>query len=398
MKVLVLNSGSSSIKYQLFNMDEKTVLAKGVIEKIGFEDSIASYKNGQGKKIKTTQNIKNHLDGIKIILETLVNSEYGVIMSTSEIDAVGHRITQGGTLFNESTIINEEVKEAIQKCFPLAPLHNPPQYKGLLAIEEVMPNVTNVAAFDTSFHKSIPDYAYIYGLPYEWYKKYEIRKYGFHGLSHYFVAKRAGEMLGKDWKELKIISCHLGNGASISAINKGVCIDNSMGFTPLEGLVMGTRCGDIDPGIIPYIMEKENLSIKEIDTILNKESGLKGISGISSDSRDLEQAIKDGSERALLALRIFDYRVKKYIGAYMAALNGCDVLVFTGGLGENASDMRQYVCKNMDYLGIKIDLEENNVRATEKIISTPDSKVKVLIVLTDEELVIAEETQRLMGK
>lgn len=399
MNILVLNSGSSSIKYQLLDMEHETLLAKGLVEKIGFDESIVTFVNGEGKKTKITKSIPTHLEGIKVMIEALLDTECGVIKTVSEIDAVGHRVAQGGSTFKSSSLVNAEVKEQIKDLFQLAPLHNPPQYKGIEAIEEVVPGVPNIACFDTVFHQSIPDHAYMYALPYDWYEKDGVRKYGFHGLSHEFVSKRAGEVLDRNWEDLKIISCHLGNGASIAAVNKGKSIDTSMGFTPLQGLIMGTRSGDIDPAIIPYIMNTRNYSIADVDNALNKESGVKGVSGVSSDFRDLEDAaFKEGNKQAALALKMFDYRVKFYLSAYFGILNGADAIVFTGGLGENSPEMRAAVCENMDALGIEIDLEKNKVRGKETIISTPNSKVKVMVIPTDEELVIAREAKDIVSK
>ena len=399
MNILVLNSGSSSIKYQLLDMEQEVLLAKGLVEKIGFDESIVSFVNGEGKKTKITKCIPTHLEGIKVMIEALLNTEYGIIKTVSEIDAVGHRIAQGGSYFKSSSLVNDDVKEKIKDCFQLAPLHNPPQYKGILAIEEVVPGVPNIACFDTVFHQTLPDHAYMYALPYDWYEEDGVRKYGFHGLSHEFASKKAGEVLDKKWDDLKIISCHLGNGASIAAVNKGQSIDTSMGFTPLQGLVMGTRCGDIDPAIIPYIMRTRNYSIEDVNNALNKESGVKGISGVSSDFRDLEDAaFNGGNKRAALALQMFDYRVKFYISAYFGILNGADAILFTGGLGENSPEMREAVCKNLSALGIEIDLEKNKVRGKETIISTPESKVAVIVIPTDEELVIAREAKDIVSK
>lgn len=399
MNILVLNSGSSSIKYQLLDMEQEVLLAKGLVEKIGFDESVISFINGKGKKTKITKSIPNHLEGIKVIIEALLDDEYDVIETVAKIDAVGHRITQGGSYFKSSSLVNDDVKAKIKDCFQLAPLHNPHQFKGILAIEEVIPGVPNIACFDTVFHQTLPDYAYMYALPYNWYQEDGVRKYGFHGLSHKFVSKRAGQILNKEWDDLKIISCHLGNGASITAVNKGESIDTSMGFTPLQGLLMGTRCGDIDPAIISYIMGRKNYSIEDIDNALNKKSGVKGISGVSSDFRDLENAaLNSGNKRAALALQMFNYRVKFYISAYFGILNGSDVIVFTGGLGENSPEMREAVCKNLSTLGIEIDLEKNKVRGKETIISTSKSKVAVIVVTTDEELVIARETKDIISK
>ena len=399
MNILVLNSGSSSIKYQLLDMEQELLLAKGILEKIGFNESIVSMINREGKKTKIIKSIPNHLEGIKVIIDALLDTEYGVIETITEIDAVGHRITQGGSYFKSPSLVNDDVKIKIKDCFKLAPLHNPSQFKGILAIEEIIPDAPNIVCFDTVFHQTLPDYAYMYALPYDWYQENNVRKYGFHGLSHEFVSKRAGQILNRKWDDLKIISCHLGNGASIAAVNKGESIDTSMGFTPLQGLIMGARCGDIDPAIIPYIIEKKNYSIEDMDNILNKESGVKGVSGVSSDFRDLEKAVfNDGNKRAALALQMFDYRVKFYISAYFGILNGADVIIFTGGLGENSPEMREAVCKNLSVFGIENDSEKNKVRGKEAIISTSESKVSIIVIPTDEELVIARKAKEIISK
>lgn len=398
MNILVLNLGSSSIKYQLLDMQQEVLLTKGLIEKIGFDKSITSFVDGEGAKTKIIKSIPNHLEGIKVMIDILLDDKYGVIKNVAEIDAVGHRITQGGNYFKLSSLVDDDVKEKIKDCFQLAPLHNPHQFKGVLAIEEVIPGVPNIVCFDTVFHKTLPDYAYMYALPYNWYQENGVRKYGFHGLSHEFVSKRAGQILNKKLDNLKIISCHLGNGASVTAINKGKSVDTSMGFTPLQGLIMGTRCGDIDPTIISYIMEKRNYSIEDVVNTLNKESGVKGISSISSDFRDLEKAAFNGNKRAILALQMFYYRVKFYISAYFGILNGADAIVFTGGLGENSPEMREAVCKNLSALGIENDLKKNKVCGKEKIISASESKVAIIVIPTDEELAIAREVRDIISK
>ena len=397
MKVLVLNSGSSSIKYQLLDMENEKLIAKGIVERIGLKDSTVGYENHLGIKFKLNKEIESHLDGIKIILENLLDHENGVIKNIEEIQGVGHRVTQGAKYFTDSVLVTDDVKEKIQKTCEIAPLHNSPQYKCMLAIEEVLPGVPNVASFDTVFHKDIPEHVSTYGLPYEWLEKYNIRKYGFHGLSYSYVSRRVGEIFNTDWKQLKLITCHLGNGASVAAVKNGETIDTTMGFTPLQGLIMGTRCGDIDPAIIPYIMKRENFSIDEITEILNKKSGMLGVTGVSSDFRDIEAAADEGNERCQMALKMFIYKVKFYIGAYIAVLNGIDALVFTGGIGENSARLRHAICKDLEDLGIIIDLEKNDFRGEERIISPLNNKVKVLVIPTNEELVIARDVKRIIS-
>lgn len=396
MKVLVLNSGSSSVKYQLLDMESESVMAKGLIEKIGFEESSVTYESNQSVRFKFNRKVADHMEGIRVLLETLVDKDNGCIKSITEINGVGHRVAQGARYFTDSVLVDDDVKEKIEKTCEIAPLHNPPQYKGILAIEKVLPGVPNVVSFDTVFHKDIPEHVSTYGLPYEWLEKYNIRKYGFHGLSYTFVTRRAGELFHTDWRQMKIITCHLGNGASVAAVRNGQTIDTTMGFTPLQGLIMGTRCGDIDPAIVPYIMKRENYSVDEISDVMNKKSGLLGISGISSDLRDLEAAADQGNQRAQLALKMFIYRVKFYIGAYIAELNGIDALIFTGGIGENSIRMRHAICKDMEGLGISIDLEQNDFKGEERIISNPNSNVKVLVIPTNEELVIARDVERII--
>ena len=396
MKVLVLNSGSSSVKYQLLDMESESVMAKGLIEKIGFEESSVTYESNQSVRFKFNRKVADHMEGIRVLLETLVDKDNGCIKSITEINGVGHRVAQGARYFTDSVLVDDDVKEKIEKTCEIAPLHNPPQYKGILAIEKVLPGVPNVVSFDTVFHKDIPEHVSTYGLPYEWLEKYNIRKYGFHGLSYTFVTRRAGELFHTDWRQMKIITSHLGNGASVAAVRNGQTIDTTMGFTPLQGLIMGTRCGDIDPAIVPYIMKRENYSVDEISDVMNKKSGLLGISGISSDLRDLEAAADQGNQRAQLALKMFIYRVKFYIGAYIAELNGIDALIFTGGIGENSIRMRHAICKDMEGLGISIDLEQNDFKGEERIISNPNSNVKVLVIPTNEELVIARDVERII--
>lgn len=399
MKILVLNCGSSSIKYQLFDMSaDENVLAKGLLERIGQSIGIVNHTPMGKDKIKYETPIPNHTAGIEIIINLLLDKEVGVISSLSEIKAAGHRVAHGGEHFKNSVLINNDTLTEISNCIQLAPLHNPANLKGILAVEKLIPGLPQVAVFDTSFHQSMPDYAYIYGIPYEYYENFEIRRYGFHGTSHKFVAEKAANMIGKNINDLKIISCHLGNGASITAIDRGVSIDNSMGFTPVEGLIMGTRCGDLDVGALLYIMEKENLDTKQANDLVNKKSGVLGISGISSDMRDLENAAMQGNKRAKLALDVYAYKVKKYIGSYIAAMNGLDLLIFTGGIGENSIHMREQITSNMEYLGIKIDKNINDsIKGVDAIISTKDSKVFTIVATTNEELVIARDTMRIVN-
>jgi len=395
MKVLVVNCGSSSLKYQLFEMNDESVLAKGLVERIGLDGSVLTHEPTGKDKVKINADIKNHTIAIGLVLEALVDGSHGVISSMTEIDAIGHRGVHGGEKFSDSVLVTPEVIKAIEDCSEMAPLHNPPNIAGINACSELMPGVPQVAVFDTAFHQTMPKKAYMYALPYEAYEKYGIRRYGFHGTSHKYVSQRVAELMGKDDKDLKIITCHLGNGSSVAAIKNGQCIDTSMGFTPLEGLVMGTRCGNIDPAIIPFLMKKENMTMDEIDTYINKKSGVLGISGVSSDFRDIEEAAKAGNERAQLALDMFVYEVVKFIGSYAAAMNGVDGIVFTAGVGENAIDMRAKITTGVEYLGTKIDNEKNNVRGKEREISVTGSKVKVFIVPTNEELVIARDTAKI---
>lgn len=396
MKVLVINCGSSSLKYQLFNMDTEEALAQGLVERIGLEGARLKHETpSTGKKV-IEKPMENHRVALKLVLDTLVNEEYGALTSLDEIDAVGHRVVHAGEKYSESVVITEDVMDALKDCIELAPLHNPPNIMGIEAIQELLPNVTNVGVFDTAFHQTIPKEAYIYPLPYEYYEKYGVRKYGFHGTSHRYVSKRASEMMGKDIKDLKLVTCHLGNGASLAAVKNGKSVATSMGFTPLEGLVMGTRCGDLDPAIVTFIMNKENLSPGEMDTVMNKKSGVLGISGVSSDFRDIEDAAAEGNERAKLALNAFDLRVKKYIAAYAAVMGGIDGIVFTAGLGENSVDNRAAIMEGLEFLGAKLDTEKNNVRSKEKFINTDDSKVKIMIIPTNEELMIARDTKELV--
>lgn len=398
MKILVINCGSSSLKYQLIDMTDESVLAKGLVERIGIEGSILTHKvNDEKHEIK--QPMKDHKDAIKLVLDALIDEKYGVISDMSEISAVGHRVVHGGEKYSESVLIDEEVMKSLEDCVKLAPLHNPPNIIGINACKVLMPNTPMVAVFDTAFHQTMPDYAYMYALPYELYKNYGVRKYGFHGTSHKYVSQVAAEMMGKDIKDLKIITCHLGNGASICAIDGGKSVETSMGFTPLEGIAMGTRSGNIDPAIITFLMKELNLSIDEVNNILNKKSGVYGISGVSSDFRDIEESAEEGNKRAELALEIFHYKVKRFIGSYAAAIGGMDCIVFTAGLGENSALSRSEICKGLEFLGVKIDEKKNNEgRGFAKVISTDDSKVKVFVIPTDEELMIAKDTKEIVQK
>ena len=395
MNILVINCGSSSLKYQLINSETEGVLAKGLCERIGI-DGMLTYQPEGGEKEKSEIAMPTHTEAINAVLAALTNEKGGVIKSLSEVGAVGHRVVHGGEKFTSSCLINDESMKAIEECNDLAPLHNPANLIGIRACQELMPGVPMVAVFDTAFHQTMPDVAYTYGIPYEYYEKYKVRRYGFHGTSHSYVSKRTAEIVGKPYDQMKIIVCHLGNGASISAVNCGKSVDTSMGLTPLEGLVMGTRSGDLDPAIIDFVGKKEGLSLDEMNEVLNKKSGMLGISGVSSDGRDLEAAAETGNKRAQLALDVFDYRVIKYIGAYAAAMNGVDAIAFTAGIGENNIKMRKDVCSSLTYLGVKLDEEKNNVRGEERIISADDSKVQVLLVPTNEELAIARETLALV--
>lgn len=398
MKVLVINCGSSSLKYQVLDMTNETLLAKGLVERIGIEGSIITHEKIGMDKFKLTTPMANHKDAIGHVLEALMNAEHGVVTSMDEIGAVGHRVVHAGEKYASSVMITEDVIKALEECVELAPLHNPPNLLGIAACQELMPSTPMVGVFDTAFHQTMPPESYIYAIPYEYYEKYKIRRYGFHGTSHKYVAERTADILGVNIEDLKIITCHLGNGASVSAIKRGKCIDTSMGFTPLEGLVMGTRSGDIDPAIVSYIRQKENLPSGESTNILNKKSGVLGISGVSSDFRDLEEAVAAGNERAALALKVFAHKVRFYIGAYIAEMNGVDAIVFTAGVGENDVNMRDVICSELGNLGIKLDLVKNKVRGKETIISREDSKVKILLVPTNEELMIARDTYNIVKK
>ena len=398
MKILVLNCGSSSIKYKLFDMTTKEVLAQGGIEKIFLVGSFQKLTLPNGEKKILEKDIPEHTAGIEFILNTLVSPEYGAIKSLDEINAVGHRMVHGGERFSESVLLNKEVLDAFIACNDLAPLHNPANLKGVNAVSAILPNVPQVGVFDTAFHQTMPDYAYMYAIPYELYEKYGVRRYGFHGTSHRYVSQRVCEFLGVDPKGKKIITCHIGNGGSISAIKDGKCIDTSMGLTPLEGLVMGTRSGDIDAGAVTFIMEKEGLNATGVSNLLNKKSGVLGVSGVSSDMRELEAAVAAGNPKAILAEKMYFYRIKKYIGAYAAALGGVDIILFTGGVGENQANCRSEVCEGLEFMGVKIDLEKNKVRGEEAIISADDSKVTVAVIPTDEELMIASDTLAILNK
>ena len=398
MKVLVLNCGSSSIKYKLFDMDSKEVIAQGGIEKIGLKDSFLKLTLPNGEQKILEKDIPEHTVGVEFILNTLVSPEYGAIQSLEEINAVGHRMVHGGERFSKSVLLTKEVLEAFAACNDLAPLHNPANLKGVDAITAILPNVPQIGVFDTAFHQTMPEHAYLYAIPYELYKKYGVRRYGFHGTSHRYVSQRVCEYLGIKPEGLKLITCHIGNGGSIAAIKDGKCIDTSMGLTPLEGLMMGTRSGDIDAGAVTFIMDKEGLTTTGISNLLNKKSGVAGMMNGSSDMRDLEAAVAKGDPQAILTEQMYFYRIKKYIGAYAAALGGVDVILFTGGVGENQATCRAGVCEGLEFLGVKLDPEKNKVRGEEAIISTDDSRVKVVVIPTDEELLIASDTMAILDK
>ncbi len=392
MKILVINCGSSSLKYQILDMTNETLLCKGLVEKIGIEGSVITHEKVGMEKFRLETPMANHEDAIAQVLAAIQDPEHGVVKDMSEIGAVGHRVVHGGEKYADSVLITEKVMKDVEECCEIAPLHNPPNIAGINACKALMPHTPMVAVFDTAFHQTMPPESYLYALPYEYYTKYHIRRYGFHGTSHKYVARRAAEMLNVELEDLKLITCHLGNGASVSAIKRGKCIDTSMGFTPLEGLVMGTRCGDIDPALVTYIREKEGLKPGEANNILNKKSGVLGISGVSSDFRDIEAAIEEGNERAALALKVFAHKVRFYIGAYIAEMNGCDAIVFTAGVGENDITMRELICHDLGNLGIKIDPLKNKIRGKETIISADDARVKCLLIPTNEELMIAKDT------
>ena len=397
MKILVLNCGSSSIKYQLFDMASGVVLAKGIVEKIGLKGSFLKNERYDGDKVKLEGEILDHQSGIEYLLGVLISKKRGVLGSLNKIDAIGHRLVHGGETFKTSCYLDDMTIKGVEDCSSLAPLHNPANLKGIYAMKTLLPDVPQAGVFDTSFHQTMPDYSYLYALPYSLYKKYGIRRYGFHGTSHAYVAKRACEILGVDIATKKIITCHLGNGASITAIKHGISVDTSMGLTPVEGLIMGTRSGDVDAGALTLIMEKEEIDYSSLNTLLNKHSGVLGISGISSDMREIESAAAEGEGRAILALQMYEYRVRKYIGAYAAAMGGVDILIFTGGIGENGSETREAMCRDMEFLGVEFDKEVNDgVRGKELIISKKDSRVTVMIVPTNEEFVIASETKTIV--
>lgn len=396
MKILVINAGSSSLKYQLIDMEDRKVLAKGLCERIGIDGNFMHSAEGKPDLVSDLP-MKNHSEAIKYVVEALLDSEHGIISDLSEIAAVGHRVLHGGEMFSGSVIINDEVIKAIEDCVELGPLHNPHNLTGIRACQGYMGNVPQVAVFDTGFHQTMPKHSYMYALPYEFYDKYKIRRYGFHGTSHRYVSGRAAIVLGKDIKDLKIITCHLGNGSSITAVDGGKSVDTSMGLTPLEGLMMGTRCGSIDPAIVSLLMDKESLSSKQIDDIMNKSSGVLGVSGVSSDFRDVDTAAENGNEKAKLSLEMFTYQVSKYIGAYAAAMGGLDAVVFTAGIGENNDSIRKKICERLSFMGIKLDENLNKVRGREIDISTADAKVRVLIIPTNEELTIALDTEEIVN-
>jgi acetate kinase len=400
MKVLVLNCGSSSIKYQLFDMDKKEVLAKGIIEKIGLHGAFIKNERNDGDSVKLEGEIIDHQSGIDYLLGVLVSERHGSIKNLEEINAVGHRVVHGAEKFHSSVLITDEVINKMEECIELAPLHNPPNLKGIYAMKELLPGVPQVGVFDTAFHHTMPKHSYMYAIPYSLYEKYKIRKYGFHGTSHRYVSKRACEILNINYDEIRMITCHLGNGSSITAIKNGKSIDTSMGLTPVEGLIMGTRCGDIDAGVITYIMHREEIALPATNTLINKHSGMLGVSGVSSDMRDIEDAAYNKkNERAKLALEMFDYRIRKYIGAYTAAMNGVDVIVFTGGIGENSIRTRSEICKHLSYIGVDFDHKKNEaIKGQEGVITKPDSRVTVIVVPTNEELVIAEDTVMIIEK
>ena len=397
MKILVLNCGSSSIKYALYDMDSKTVMTSGGAERVGLDGAFVKVKLANGEKKQVMHDIPEHTEGVKFIFSLLTDPEIGVIKDLKEIDAVGHRMVHGGEKFNKSVLLTEEVLKVFEECTDLAPLHNPANLKGVRAVQELMPGLPQVGVFDTAFHQTMPKEAYMYAVPYELYEKYGVRRYGFHGTSHRYVSQRVCEFLGVKPEGKKIITCHIGNGASIAAVKDGKCIDTSMGLTPLEGLMMGTRSGDIDGGAITFIQKKLGLDADGMSNLLNKKSGMLGITGISSDMREIDAACEEGNERAKLAIEMYNYRIRKYIGAYAAAMDGCDIIVFTAGVGENQTSMREKVCEGLSFMGVKIDAEKNSgIHGEEAVISTPDSKVTVVVIPTDEELMIATDTMALL--
>ncbi|WP_313164720.1 acetate kinase [Sedimentibacter sp.] len=398
MNVLVINCGSSSLKYQLINMNDESVLAKGLVERIGIEGSVLKHEKTGQNKVVIEEVMKNHKDAINLVLKALVDENHGAVKDLSEVDAVGHRVVHGGEKFAGSVVITDEVVNAMKECIELAPLHNPPNIIGIEACQELLPDVPMVGVFDTAFHQTMPAESYIYPLPYELYEEMGIRRYGFHGTSHKYVSERVAALTGKSLEGMKIVTCHLGNGASLTAIKDGKSFDTTMGMTPLEGLVMGTRCGDIDPAIVTYLINNKKMTAEQVDNLMNKKSGVLGISGVSSDFRDIEAAAKEGNERAQLALEKFDYTVRKYIGSYAAAMGGLDVVVFTAGLGENSASNRCNICKGLEFLGIEIDDCRNDIRGQEVEISKQGSKVKVFVIPTNEELMIARDTKMLAGK
>ncbi|MBQ7672175.1 MAG: acetate kinase [Paludibacteraceae bacterium] len=399
MKILVLNCGSSSIKYALYNMDTKEVMASGGAERVGMDGAFVKVKMPNGEKVTFMHDIPEHTEGVKFIFSLLTDAEIGVIKSLDEIDAVGHRMVHGGEKFTKSVIINDEVIEAFEAVSDLAPLHNPANLKGIKAVSELAPNMPQVGVFDTAFHQTMPAYSYMYALPYEVYEQYGVRRYGFHGTSHRYVSARACEFLGVDYTKQRIITCHIGNGGSLAAVKDGKCMDTSMGLTPLEGIMMGTRSGDVDGGAVAFLQKKLGLDADGISDLLNKKSGVAGISGVGSDMRDLENACKQGNKRAILAQEMYNYKIKKYIGAYAAAMGGVDIIVFTAGVGENQTSMRSEACKGLEFMGVKIDEAKNaTIRGKEAIISAPDSKVTVVVIPTDEELMIASDTMALVSK
>ena len=399
MKILVLNCGSSSIKYALYNMDTKEVMASGGAERVGMDGAFVKVKMPNGEKVTFMHDIPEHTEGVKFIFSLLTDAEIGVIKSLDEIDAVGHRMVHGGEKFTKSVIINDDVIEAFEAVSDLAPLHNPANLKGIKAVSELAPNMPQVGVFDTAFHQTMPAYSYMYALPYEVYEQYGVRRYGFHGTSHRYVSARACEFLGVDYKKQRIITCHIGNGGSLAAVKDGKCMDTSMGLTPLEGIMMGTRSGDVDGGAVAFLQKKLCLDADGISNLLNKKSGVAGISGVGSDMRDLENACKQGNKRAILAQEMYNYKIKKYIGAYAAAMGGVDIIVFTAGVGENQTSMRSEACKGLEFMGVKIDEAKNaTIRGKEAIISAPDSKVTVVVIPTDEELMIAADTMALVSK
>ena len=395
MKILVVNCGSSSLKYQLFDMTDESVLAKGLVERIGIEGArIKHTKTGMDSVIRNTD-IPNHKVAFKVVVEALLDGNHGVLKSLDELSAVGHRVVHAGEKYTGSVMITQDVIDALEECVPLAPLHNPANLMGIYAVTEALPNIPQVGVFDTAFHQTMPGYAYMYGVPYHYYEKYKVRRYGFHGTSHFYVSGRAAEILGKPVESLNIVTCHMGNGSSIAAVKGGKSVDTSMGFSPLPGVIMGTRSGDVDPLLVSFLSDQEGIDNKAMSHVLNKESGLLGISGVSSDLRDIEEAADAGNQRARLAEEMLYYGVKKYIGSYAAAMGGIDVLVFTAGIGENSARAREGICSGLEFMGVKLDLEKNNVRGKERIISSDDSRVKVLVVPTDEELVIARDTKKI---